>query len=55
MLSSSQHESEALGFLSTGLTGGEDAPEQLAAARVEATLAVAAALTELAAILHDQG
>jgi hypothetical protein len=54
MLSSSQHEGEALGFLSTALTGGEGAREQLAAARIEATLAVAAALTELATILHDK-
>jgi hypothetical protein len=51
MLGSSHHEGEALGFLSSALVNHDDVRENLVAAQVEATLAVAAALNEVAAAL----
>ena len=51
MQSSGQDEGDARTFLSQAFTTDRQAPQKLAAAQVEATLAVAAALTEFAAVI----
>jgi hypothetical protein len=51
MRSPDQHESDAMDFVSRAFTSDEQSADLLAAGKIEATLAVAAALSELAAVL----